>query len=626
MADNRIPVKLKKAVEDNSLVLFIGAGLSYKFRNENKEIIHGWGNLVTRILDHLEAKGYNDVNRLKPLVGKYDPIVILDLIEKDKSLPKDEVISFVKDFFALSPDENDYTLHRKLCKLSGKIITTNYDNAFENAQPSLVRRTAHIGRDFELSLLHDVHEPVLFKLHGCIVDGLNMVLFPSNYDNLYVHSDEKAERITFGLQNLIFNKTLLFIGCGMGDFQINQILLGVKRLQGRYPRQHFIISKEPVADKLTADSFMEHIPVSDFSEIDGIIDELLRIKEETKNPETARLEKELEEAKKKLKETKNRHEHSSLKYFIKGLDSHLKQNYEEAIKYYEISIDFNPENDFTYNNWGSAIGDLARTKTGDEAKALYREAFEKYQRAIAIKPDKHDAYYNWGTYLGNLARTKAGNEAEALYREAFEKFQQAIAIKPNKHEAYYNWGAYLGNLARTETGDEADALYHEALYHEAFEKFQQVVTFKPDSYEAYNLWGTDLGDLAKTKTGDEAEALYREAFEKYQQAITIKPGKHEAYYNWGTDLKNLARTKTGDEADALNRESIEKCLKAFELSVEYYKLACLYALRSDRTNAFLYLEQSLAKKQILIDYVKQDTDWEAYRTDGDFLALLRRFE
>ncbi len=33
---------------------------------------------------------------------------------------------------------------------------------------------------------------------------------------------------------------------------------------------------------------------------------------------------------------------------------------------------------------------------------------------------------NWGTYLGNLAKTKEGKEADELYKEAFEKFQKAI--------------------------------------------------------------------------------------------------------------------------------------------------------------------------------------------------------
>ena len=45
-------------------------------------------------------------------------------------------------------------------------------------------------------------------------------------------------------------------------------------------------------------------------------------------------------------------------------------------------------------------------------------------------------YSDWGTSLGNLAKTKEGTEAEELYHQAFEKYQRAIEIKPDKHEAF----------------------------------------------------------------------------------------------------------------------------------------------------------------------------------------------
>jgi len=57
---------------------------------------------------------------------------------------------------------------------------------------------------------------------------------------------------------------------------------------------------------------------------------------------------------------------------------------------------------------------------------LYKEAFDKYEKAIELKPDKYEAYNNWGTDLGYLAKTKGGKEAEALYKQAFDKFEKAI--------------------------------------------------------------------------------------------------------------------------------------------------------------------------------------------------------
>ncbi len=61
-----------------------------------------------------------------------------------------------------------------------------------------------------------------------------------------------------------------------------------------------------------------------------------------------------------------------------------------------------------------------------------------------------DFYLNWGNHLGNLAKTKSGEEAEALYNLAFEKFKAGIdlggkyynlactyALKPFKEKAYH---------------------------------------------------------------------------------------------------------------------------------------------------------------------------------------------
>jgi tetratricopeptide (TPR) repeat protein len=231
-----------------------------------------------------------------------------------------------------------------------------------------------------------------------------------------------------------------------------------------------------------------------------------------------------------------------------------------------------------------------------------------------------DLYYNWGTDLGDLAKTKTGEEAEALYQQAFDKYQQAIAIKPDKHEAFNNWVTYLGNLAQTKTDEEA-----EALYQQAFDKYQQAIAIKPDDHEAFYNWGTYLGNLAQTKTGEEAEALYQQAFDKYQQAIAIKPDDHEAFNNWGTYLGNLAQTKTGEEAEALYQQAFEKYKTTYDLGGSSYNLACAYALKADKENALFYLDNSLKKKEISTDFVLDDGDWKSYLKDEDFNKIINLY-
>ena len=129
-----------------------------------------------------------------------------------------------------------------------------------------------------------------------------------------------------------------------------------------------------------------------------------------------------------------------------------------------------------------------------------------------------------------------------------------------------------------------------------------------------------------TKSGNEAEELYKEACKKYDKAITYKQDYHEAYYNWGNALSNLAKTKSGSEAEELHKEAFEKFKEAIKHGGDAYNLACLYAIRNQKAEALKYLEQTLARNEITVDFVEQDEDWKNLRNDPDFQDLLSRYK
>lgn len=113
-----IPTELKKAICNNELLVFVGAGLSFNLKNIHNQSLKGWSNLVENILLELKSSGHN-VNHLIPLANKYEPIKVLDLIESDTDIPKKEIFKFVKDYFDLKND-NNLDLHKKLYQLSKK--------------------------------------------------------------------------------------------------------------------------------------------------------------------------------------------------------------------------------------------------------------------------------------------------------------------------------------------------------------------------------------------------------------------------------------------------------------------------------------------------------------------------
>ena len=624
-----IPHGLKEAIENDELVLFIGAGLSWDLKNTKGKPLGGWKEMVSSMLSYLNKEDYITAEEQQSC-EELGPIKALQRLENNK-IDKRVIGHFVKGYFKLGK-ENNFSLQEKLYSLSTKIITTNYDRVFEIAFPELQEIKAYKTKDYELNKLKK--DPIfLFKLHGCIEHIDSMVLFPSDYDKLYKSTGREAEHALYALRNLIFNKTFLFIGTGMGDPQITSFFEEIKRTQGIYNQEHFIITFEPLKESL---NFLTPIKINDKKEIPGVIDQLLDIKKDAdakkssekklllEQLEASEIEKEALEKELNKEKDKNKSQALLLKreannHFRLGLKHHQAEEYLEAAEEYKTASELKPEYSEPYNNWGIALVKLAKTKSGNKAEKLYKEAFEKYKLATTYKKDNHEAYNNWGVALRELAQTKSGNEAEELYTEASEKYKLATTYKKDLHQAYYNWGVALVELAKTKSGNEA-----EELYKDAFEKYKLATTYKKDKHQAYYNWGIALVKLAKTKCGNKAEELYTEAFEKYKLATTYKKDFHQAYDNWGLALVELAKTKSGNKAEELHKEAIEKYNEAIKHGGKSYNLACLYAIRNQKAEALKYLDIALSRNEVTINFVEER--WKNLRNDPDFQHLLSRYK
>ena len=578
-----IPSELKEAIEADDLVLFIGAGLSWDLKNTDNESLEGWDKMVKSITAHLNKKGHI-TDELKQSCDALKSIETLEILE-NREISKREVGEFIKHYFALGK-ENDFSFHKKLFSLSTKIITTNYDKAFEKAIPELEEIKAYKTKDYELNRLKK--DPIfLFKLHGCIEHLDSMVLFPSDYDKLYKSKGREAEHALYALRNLIFNKTFLFIGTGLGDPQINGIFKEINRIQGIYDQEHYIITDKPLEDSL---NFLTSIKVASYTEIPEVIDQLIKDKQAAEAKKSSQEKMLLEQLKESEKEIIS---------LTEELDKEKNENKRQS-----LLLEREAKNHFNIGVKHHLAGE-------------YLDASKEYKAATELKLKFPEAYTNWGNVLSELAQTKSGREAEALYRESFGKYNQAIQIKSNNHNTYYNWGYDLSHLAQTKSGSEA-----EALYRESFEKYKWAIQIKLDFYEAYNNWGVALIGLAQTKSGKEAEALYRESFEKYKQAKRYKIDFHEAYDNWGNALTSLAQLKSGSEAEKLYKKAFKKYKQAIKNGGDFYNLACFYAIRNKKKEALKYLERSLSRNEASVEFVEKDKDWDGLRDDSGFKRIL----
>lgn len=603
----KIPHELKQAVLDDKCISFVGAGLSYQLINALNQPIGGWVTMVEEILKYLDSYDKN-TSIYMPLLKRtgIEPIKVLELLESDPSIEKHMIYDFLKEYFHVRED-NNLSIQKKVAMLSNKIITTNYDSAFEMVDRELQRKKAYKGKNYELTKNKDTQGKLLFKLHGCYEECDSMVLFPQDYCDLYKNNEPDAEHSLLVLRNIIYNNSLLFMGTGMGDFQINSIFKELKNIQKGYAPKHFIITKNDLDSEL---DFLIPIKVKSFDDIEVILDQLIDLKNsrdvnEDEFAGSDESKKELNLLKNQLRNTTDEMERKDIllkreayEHFEKAFDYSDAGEYEDAIREYERSIELKSDFHQAHYNLGLAFTKLAR-ETQDEQ--LFERACHHYEISTVIKPDKHEAYNNWGSVLESLSKLRDDDEAIQLLEQSFLKYEAVITIKPDKHEAYYNWGNALKNLAKLKEDQEAIDLLEES-----FEKYKLAISIKPDKDGVYNNWGIGLDALASLK---DKEQNLNKALEMYQRAINIKPDKNITFYNWGNALKRLAKMKSDEEAVELYEAAFSKYKSAVYFEPNAYKVYNNWALgyesladiKPEERNVLLLKAKAMYEKAIEIN-------------------------
>ncbi|GAA4432589.1 hypothetical protein GCM10023188_21130 [Pontibacter saemangeumensis] len=258
-----IPKELREAISNNKLIVFAGSGLSKKFN------LPDWEGMVIDVINNIED------DSLKPFVSllkskKMQPIDVLEGLQDNKK----DIHLYIKNNFTINEDNNLAT-HKKIVKLTSKIVTTNYDNAFEKADNKL--STVYYFSPFNINNIKS-DERFLFKLHGCSAsDASKCVIFKKDYEDLY--SNENAAILK--LKDLFINNTILFIGFGFKDPYVNTVFSNLDRIFEGY-NKHFVLTPNP--DEFKEFSYIKAIKLESHIDIESILDQLLDIKNQNIEP------------------------------------------------------------------------------------------------------------------------------------------------------------------------------------------------------------------------------------------------------------------------------------------------------------------------------------------------------
>ncbi len=222
-----IPNEIQEAIRNNNLVIFAGSGLSTKFE------LPTWKKLVEEVIAKIDDKKYEDL--LRPLSRNLlTPIAVLDIMESDEHKT---IKHYIQDSFKIEASQ-DFSLHTKILELTGAIITTNYDNAFEQACSNTIIPTVYTST-FNIGEINKSGKPYIFKLHGSHTEPDNCIIFSSNYKKLY---DGETAAI-LKLKSIFTDKTILFVGFSFNDPDINQIFSSLDGLFKNH-NSHYILTTQ----------------------------------------------------------------------------------------------------------------------------------------------------------------------------------------------------------------------------------------------------------------------------------------------------------------------------------------------------------------------------------------------
>jgi tetratricopeptide (TPR) repeat protein len=214
---------------------------------------------------------------------------------------------------------------------------------------------------------------------------------------------------------------------------------------------------------------------------------------------------------------------------------------DEAIEYYQRSLEARPGYVDALNNLGAALAAIGDT-----------EAVEYYRHALAIDPEHAGARYNLATAAAGRAR----------YEEAVRLFEETLRAKPDHLQAHNNLGNVLLQLGRT---------------NEAFEHFETALKLKPDDKTIRRNVA-----IALVARGKLAEAI-----EHYRFILIQEPGEPVVHY-----LLGIALAVRGDWEDAIGHFEFAAAHRPDDAEIEY-NLGYALRMKGSPQEAAIHLRAAL---------------------------------
>ncbi|SDP79292.1 SIR2 family NAD-dependent protein deacylase [Clostridium gasigenes] len=221
--DEIIYGNLVEKIRNNEVILWVGAGFSkYAGLPLGSQLVE----MVKNDMSEKERELINHINLLPDLAEEYVQI---------KS--RVDLIRLLKRNIDINIDFNKLTAHQAILRIPQikNIITTNYDCLFEKVFEENIEV---IAKDSDVAFISD-EKINLFKIHGDFNNKENMIITRSDYTDFF---NGKINSLLWNeLKSLMAKKSILFVGYGFGDQNVDAIFKDICDKLGEFKKESYLV-------------------------------------------------------------------------------------------------------------------------------------------------------------------------------------------------------------------------------------------------------------------------------------------------------------------------------------------------------------------------------------------------
>lgn len=283
----QVPDDLKKMLSNQSVIPFVGAGISMSVKDAaGNSLFPSWKELLQKAADKIEGEERkDDVNYIKYAARSGRGTLEAAKVAKELLGTKkwNDFLVEKLDIEYSSCDPQSLRTAEKIWLLGSKlIVTTNYDKVLDWSCPpdtknDLTRWIIEAAHGLASSLRERVKKPTVWHLHGRIDNVDKIILTPDGYEKLYQEniSEVQYKSALSTLKNYLVSRTLLFIGFSFQDENLCSQLKIAKDIFQDNIDNHFVLIKESELHRIKElDIPLTAVPYKQHDDLNDLLEEL----------------------------------------------------------------------------------------------------------------------------------------------------------------------------------------------------------------------------------------------------------------------------------------------------------------------------------------------------------------